>query len=158
MKPLKLIVTTLACCVAATVGATEFRTLDRAAAAQLVNPSSYTVPTIVALWSSECVHCKKNLKLFAEMAKADRRLKLVTVAVEPHFAGLAEPLDHLAVPGQRFAYGPESPEALGYALDPKWRGELPRTIFFDGKGGKTALSGVVAEATVRSSLGLQSNP
>lgn len=158
MKPLKLIVATLACCAAATVGATDFRTLDRAAAAQLVNPSSHAVPTIVALWSSECVHCKKNLKLFVEMAKADQRFKLVTVAAEPHFAGLAEPLDLLAVPGQRFAYGAESPEALGYALDPKWRGELPRTIFFDGKGGKAALSGVVTDETVRSSLGLQTKP
>ena len=152
------IVASLSWCVAAACGATEFQALDRAAAARIVTPSSHAVPTIVALWSSECVHCKKNLKLFAEMAKTDPRFRLVTVAVEPQSAGLAEPLDLLAVPGQRFAYGPESPEALGYALDPKWRGELPRTIFFDGKGGKTALSGVVTEATVRSSLGLQTNP
>ena len=152
------IIASLSWCVAAACSATEFQTLDRAAAARVVNPSNHTVPTIVALWSSECVHCKKNLKLFAEMVKADRRFRLVTVAVEPQFAGLAEPLDQLAMPGQRFAYGAESPEALGYALDSKWRGELPRTIFFDGKGGKTALSGIVTEATVRSSLGLQANP
>ncbi|MCK9983593.1 MAG: hypothetical protein AzoDbin1_00065 [Azoarcus sp.] len=152
------VVASLCWCVAAACGATEFQALDRAAATRIVDPSRHTVPTIVALWSSECVHCKKNLKLFAEMVKADRRFRLVTVAVEPQFAGLAEPLDLLAVPGQRFAYGAESPEALGYALDSKWRGELPRTIFFDGKGGKTALSGVVTEATVRSSLGLQTNP
>lgn len=152
------IVASLSWCIASASGATEFQALDRAAAARIVNPSGHTVPAIVALWSSECVHCKKNLKLFAEMARADRRFRLVTVAVEPEFAGLAEPLDLLAVPGQRFVYGAESPEALGYALDPKWRGELPRTIFFDGKGGKTALSGVVTEATVRSSLGLQTNP
>ncbi|AKU11875.1 hypothetical protein AzCIB_1980 [Azoarcus sp. CIB] len=155
---IRRIVASLSWCVAAACGATEFQALDRSAAARIVTPSSHAVPTIVALWSSECVHCKKNLKLFAEMAKTDPRFRLVTVAVEPQSAGLAEPLDLLAVPGQRFAYGPESPEALGYALDPKWRGELPRTIFFDGKGGKTALSGVVTEATVRSSLGLQTNP
>ncbi|NMF97393.1 hypothetical protein GPA27_08325 [Aromatoleum toluolicum] len=152
------VVATLCWCIAAASGATEFQTLDRVAAARVVNPSSHTMPTIVALWSSECVHCKKNLKLFVEMAKADRGFRLVTVAVEPQVAELGEPLDLLAVPGQRFAYGAESPEALGYALDPKWRGELPRTIFFDGKGGKTAVSGVVTEATVRASLGLQANP
>ena len=152
------VIAAMSWCIAAASGATEFQTLDRVAAARIVDPSSHTVPTIVTLWSSECVHCKKNLKLFAEMVKADRRFRLVTVAVEPQFAGLAEPLDLLAVPGQRFAYGAESPEALGYALDSKWRGELPRTIFFDGKGGKTALSGLVTETTVRASLGLQANP
>lgn len=152
------VIAAMSWCIAAASGASEFQALDRVAAARIVDPSSHKVPTIVALWSSECVHCKKNLKLFAEMVKADRRFRLVTVAVEPQFAGLAEPLDLLAVPGQRFAYGAESPEALGYALDSKWRGELPRTIFFDGKGGKTALSGVVTEATVRASLGLQTNP
>ncbi|NMF87638.1 TlpA family protein disulfide reductase [Aromatoleum petrolei] len=152
------LIAVLAWSLAAATAAAEFQTLDRAAAARIVNPASHTVPTIVALWSSECIHCKKNLKLFSQMAKGDHRFRLVTVAVEAPFAGLAEPLDLLSVPGQRFAYGGESPEALGYALDPKWRGELPRTIFFDGKGGKSALSGVVTEATVRSALGLQAAP
>ncbi|NMG31132.1 hypothetical protein [Aromatoleum evansii] len=148
------LIAALSWCLAAAASAAEFQPLDRVAAARIVDPASHTVPTIVALWSSECVHCKKNLKLFSEMARGDRRFRLVTVAVEPQFAGLAELLDLLSVPGQRFAYGVDSPEALGYALDPKWRGELPRTIFFDGKGGKSALSGVVTEAKVRSALGL----
>lgn len=154
MRHLTRLVAVLLCLGAAPCGAGEFMALDRAAATRVVNPASYAGPVIVALWSSECVHCKKNLKLFAEMAKANPQLKLVTIAVEPAIEGLAEPLDRLAVPGARFAYGPESPEALGYALDPKWRGELPRTILFDGRGGKVALSGVISETTVRTSLGM----
>lgn len=155
MKAMRTIIGALACTIAATCGAAGFDVLDRPAAARLASAASHSGPTIVALWSSECVHCKKNLKLFAEMAKGDARIRLLTVAVEAPFAGLSEPLDQLGVPGPRFAYGPEAPEALAHSLDPKWRGELPRTFFFDGRGGRSAVSGLVTEAAVRSSLGLE---
>ena len=128
--------------------------LDKVGAAKLADPASHTKPTIVTLWSLDCVYCKKNLKLFAEMAKANPGLKVITVAVEPVSDELAEPLDRLAVPGARYAYGDASPEALAYALDPKWRGELPRTMLIDGRGGKKTVSGVVAEADARGALGL----
>ncbi|HJV24258.1 MAG TPA: hypothetical protein VJ673_01175 [Aromatoleum sp.] len=154
MKRLRLLLATLLCVSAAASAAEHFVPLDRTTAARVVDAAHYSKPTIVALWSSDCVHCKKNLKLFAEMAKANPQLKLITVATEPVQEGLAAPLDRFAVPGERFAYGSDMPEALAFALDEKWRGELPRTLFFDGRGGKVALSGVIPEATVRSSLGL----
>lgn len=144
----------LSACVALAAAAAGFQPLDRIAAARVANPATHAAPTIVALWSSECVHCKKNLQLFAELARMQPGLVLVTVAVEPAFDGLAEPLDRLAVPGVRFAYGSESPEALGYAIDAKWRGELPRTLLFDGRGGKTAVSGLLTEERVRAALAL----
>lgn len=129
-----------------------FAPLDRAAAQALTDPARYRAPTIVALWNSDCGHCKKNLDLFARLVKAEPRLRLITVATEVDFDGLAAPLDRLQVPGQRYAYGDDAPEALAYALDASWRLELPRTLFFDGQGGKTAVSGVVDEATVRKLL------
>lgn len=131
-----------------------FAPLDRQSAKALTDPARHAAPTIVAFWSSDCGHCKKNLDLFARLAKADPRLRLITVATEIEADGLAAPLDRLNVPGQRYAYGTEAPEAIAYALDPRWRGELPRTLFFDGRGGKAAVSGVVDEAAVRQSLKL----
>ena len=154
MKVLRFLITTWFCAAAPLAVAGDFAILDRAGAAKIANPASHEHPTIVALWSYDCVHCKKNLKLFSEMTRAHPQLRLVTVAVEPAVPRLAEPLDRLAVPGPRFAYGDEAPEALAYALDPKWRGELPRTFLFDGHGGKRAVSGVVAEAEALRSLGL----
>lgn len=152
MKRLRLLVA--ACCLAAPLAlAGDFAILDRAEAAKIANPANHDRPTIVALWSYDCVHCKKNLALFAELAQAHPELRLVTVAVEPARPQLAEPLDRLAVPGPRFAYGNEAPEALAYALDPKWRGELPRTLLFDGHGGKRAVSGVLARLEALRSLG-----
>ncbi len=135
-------------------GAGGFSPLDRAAARELTDPGRHRQPTVVALWSSDCVHCKKNLGLFATLAKADRRLRVVTVATEPESPALTPLLERTGVPGERFAYGGDNPEALAYALDPAWAGELPRTLLFDGKGGRTAASGVLDEARVRAALGL----
>jgi hypothetical protein len=139
-------------CLLSPAWASPFAHLDRQAAKALTDPARYSVPTIVALWSSDCGHCKKNLELFVRMLKAEPRLRLITVATEADFDGLAVPLDRLQVPGQRYAYGTDAPEALAFALDPRWRGELPRTLFFDGLGGKTAVSGVVDEAAVKNLL------
>ena len=130
------------------------QTLDREQARGLVDPDRHGAPTIVALWSLECPHCKHNLRLFAELARRHPELRLVTVAAEPLAADMQAVLDGLGVPGPRYAYGDDMPEALAFALDPRWRGELPRTLFFDGRGGRTAVSGVRDEDFVRRALGL----
>jgi hypothetical protein len=146
----------LAClCVSPALGAEEaLLALDREQARQLAEPASHEVPTIVALWSLDCPHCKRNLRLFAALAGQIPDLRVVTVATEPAAVDMKAVLDALGVPGARYAYGAEMPEALAYALDPRWRGELPRTLFFDGRGGRTAVSGVQDEAFVRQALGL----
>ncbi len=134
--------------------AADFVALDRTSARALTEATTHTMPTIVALWSTDCPHCKKNLRLFAEMVKADTRVRLITVAVEPASAEVATSLDRAGVPGVRYVYGGDAPEAIAFALDPKWRGELPRTLFFDGRGKRVAVSGAVDMAGTRTSLGL----
>lgn len=96
-----------------------FQPLDRQAARALVEPARHTRPTIVARWSSECPHRKKNLAIYARITKQDKRLRPVTIAAEP-----------------------------------AWRGELPRTLLFDGRGSRQAASGAIDEATLRHKLGL----
>ncbi|MDP2824027.1 MAG: hypothetical protein Q8O52_15295 [Sulfuritalea sp.] len=152
MKHLVLLSILLAC--TASAFATTFVSLDRTSARKLTDAATHTVPTIVALWSNDCPHCKKNLGLFADMVKADARLRLITVAVEPFSAEVAASLDRIKVPGPRYVYGADAPEAIAYSLDPKWRGELPRTLFFDGHGNRVAISGAVDIASTRKSLGL----
>lgn len=130
-----------------------FMSLDRTQAKELTDPTRHTAPTIIALWSTECPHCKKNLGVFAEMAKTDTRVELITVATEPLSTDVVAALDRMNVPGRRYAYGSDAPEAIAYALDPKWRGELPRTLIFDGRGNRSAISGTLDVATLRKSLG-----
>lgn len=134
--------------------ASAFAPLDRTSARLLTDAKAHTVPTIVALWSTDCPHCKKNLGLFADMVKGDVRLQLITVAVEPLSAEVATSLDRIKAPGKRYVYGADAPEAIAFALDSKWRGELPRTLFFDGRGNRIAISGAVDRASTRRSLGL----
>ncbi|MBS1190032.1 MAG: hypothetical protein H6R10_1824 [Rhodocyclaceae bacterium] len=135
-------------------GAAGFTALDRAAARRLVDPAAHSRPTVIALWSSDCVHCKKNLRLLADLSRSSGPFQVVTVATEPESPDHAKMLDAAGIQGTRYAYGSDMPEALAYALDPAWRGELPRTLFLDGKGGRTAVSGVLDEAALRSRLGL----
>ncbi|QDF97017.1 hypothetical protein CJ010_11005 [Azoarcus sp. DD4] len=141
------------CLAGAAVAGEPFHALDRGQAAVLADPAAHAVPTVVALWSADCAYCKKNLAVFAALARAHPGLRLVTVATEPVAEAEAEPLDRLAVPGPRYAYGMEAPEALAHALDGRWRGELPRTLLFDGRGGCVAVSGVIGEAEARQALG-----
>ncbi len=135
--------------------AAGFTPLDRAAARQLTEAGSYRQPTVVALWSADCSHCKKNLQLLAGLVKRNKQLRVITVAAEVAEAGHVPLLDRYALPGQRYAYGSDSPEAIAYAIDPSWAGELPRTFLFDGAGGKAKLSGVLDQPTIEKATGLR---
>lgn len=141
--------------VAGSLTAAEFTPLDRNAARRLLDPASHRQPTIVALWSSDCNYCKKNLKLFSSLAKNNKKLRVITVAAEPETAPLWPMLSRYALAGPRYAYGTDNPEAIAYAIDPSWGGELPRTFLFDGAGGKEKIAGVITSETVEKATGLR---
>ena len=139
---------------ASTVQAADFIALDRHTARRLTEAESYRQPTIVALWSSDCSHCKKNLQLLADLRKANKRLQVITIAAESESPELAPMLNRYAIAGQRYAYGSDSPEAIAYAIDPNWAGELPRTFLFNGNGNKEKISGVVSRQMIEKATGL----
>lgn len=151
---MKKLLPALFCFFVAGAWAAGFSPLDKPGARHLVQIAGHGRPTIVALWSSDCGHCKRNLGMLAALAKKEKGLRLVSVATEPESPQHQPLLDRIGLPGERYAYGSDAPEALAYALDPAWRGELPRTLLFDGKGGRQAISGVLDEARVRKALGL----
>jgi len=141
--------------IAGPLAAADFAPLDRQAAKQLVNPATHRQPTIVALWSSDCNYCKKNLKLLSSLAKSNKNLRVITVAAEPESDPLWPMLKPYALGGPRYAYGTDNPEAIAYAIDPKWGGELPRTFLFDGRGGKAVVAGVISTETIAKATGLR---
>lgn len=49
---------------------------------------------------------------------------------------------------QTWAFGAEAPEKLRYSIDRKWRGEMPRSYWYDGRGGVQAYSGVITDEVV----------
>jgi len=135
--------------------AADFLPLDRAVARQLLNPENHRQPTVVALWSADCGYCKQNLQLLSRLAKSNKRLRVITVAAEPASAQHGPMLSAYALSGARYAYGSDSPEAIAYALDPSWAGELPRTFMFNGAGHQEKVSGVISVATVEKATGLR---
>jgi hypothetical protein len=110
---------------------------------------------VVALWASDCAYCKQNLHTLATLAKTNPQLRIVTVAAELPTADTGPAINKTGVKSERLAYGDDVPEALAYAIDPNWRGELPRTYLFDGKGGMQARSGVIDAAGFKAALGLR---
>lgn len=148
----------LAALLALPAAAAEPQPLDRAAARQLLETAGRGQPTVVALWSADCVHCKKNLQLLSALARSQPRLRVVTVAAEPAAAGHGAILDRYAMPAARYAYGSDSPEAIAYALDPAWAGELPRSFLYDGRGGVEKRSGVLSRETIEKATGLRFRP
>jgi thiol-disulfide isomerase/thioredoxin len=140
---------------AGSLAAADFTPLDRLAAKKLLSPENHQQATIVALWSSDCSYCKKNLNLLSRLAKSNKQLRLITVAAEPESPRLWPMLKPYALSGPRYAYGLDNPEAIAYAIDPKWGGELPRTFLFDGRGGKEVVAGVISTGTVEKATGLR---
>lgn len=143
------------CLVTTLASASGFQLLDRATAHTLTAVQTHPQPTAIVLWSYDCPHCKKNMQQLAQLARQYPQLAIISIAAEPASAALLQRLQSTGLPGRRYAYGSESPDALAYAIDPDWHGELPRTIVFDGKGGKTAFSGVEAPSKIRQMLGLK---
>ena len=143
----------LALCAAAP--AADFTPLDRGAARALLAHRDTAQPTVVALWASDCSYCKQNLRTLAGLARTHPRLRIVTVAAERPSALTQPELDKTGVPGERYAYADDVPEALAYAIDPNWRGELPRTYLFDARGGVQAVSGTIDAAGFRTALKLK---
>ncbi|RIX48222.1 MAG: hypothetical protein D3M94_04850 [Rhodocyclales bacterium GT-UBC] len=151
IRPLLMLCAAL---LAAPVSASDLTALDRSTARQLMADASQGQPTIVALWSVECTHCKKNLQLFSTLARQHKNLRLISIAAEPEGSEHARILDRHAMPAARYAYGSDAPEAVAYAIDPNWSGELPRSYLFDGKGGKQKHSGVLSRQQVEQETGL----
>lgn len=140
--------------VAGAAQAADFIVLNRATARQLADPLGHRQPTVLALWSIDCTHCKKNLQALSELARKNPRLRVLTVATEPSTAEHQAIMARYAVPGSAYAYGTDAPEALAFALDSSWAGELPRTFLFDGKGGRKNVSGVLSSVAIEQGTGL----
>lgn len=143
----------LACLLALPLQAAEFTPLDRNTARQLLDPASHRQPTVVTLWSADCEYCKKNLQLLSSLGKSSKRLKVISIAAETAGAVQGQAMDRYPLPEPHYAYGTDNPEALAYAIDPEWAGELPRTFLFDGHGHLEKVSGVISVRRIEKATG-----
>ena len=113
-------------------------------------------PFILTLWSLTCHHCVKELQTLGRLARNDRTLPLVIVSTDTPAEAR-----QIRAALQRFGLGHVDtwvfadavPERLRYAIDPSWRGELPRSYLFDAAHRREAHSGLLGEAQLKAWLG-----
>jgi hypothetical protein len=110
-------------------------------------------PYVIFVWSLDCSYCQES---FAALAQAQRQhgIKVVTIATdragdEASAKAIRKKIDASGLAGETWAFGPAPAEQLRFALDPNWRGELPRSYWFGAKTPGTGYSGVVTTAIVQ---------
>ena len=101
-------------------------------------------PFILAFWSLTCTHCREELGLLGGLLKQHPALSVVVVSTDT-------PEDAPAIAATLAEYRLERAEAWVFAdsfaerlradVDKKWRGELPRTYFYDNAHQASAVSG-----------------
>lgn len=139
---------------ASVAGAAEVKSFGPDSFAQIA-AGAHGKPQVVMVWSLDCSYCAPS---FEALAQAQRRgLKVVTIATDPvdDDEAMTLVLQKLAKSGlhaEAWAFGTAPAEQLRHAIDPKWRGEMPRSYWFDGKGRVQAYSGLITPERAASML------
>jgi thiol-disulfide isomerase/thioredoxin len=105
-------------------------------------------PFILGLWSLSCTHCRDDLALLSKLSQRKPGLDLVLIATDEaeqatEAAETLKPYRFRKV--EPWIFGDEFSERLRYSIDRKWRGELPRTYFYDAAHQARAVSGKLDE-------------
>lgn len=105
-------------------------------------------PYIVAFWSVTCSYCMKELALFGQLMKQYPQVKLITITTDPFLEddSVKRLLASKNLTGtETWVFADNFAERLYFDINPRWRGELPLTYFFDKKNVMVKHMGVVKE-------------
>lgn len=113
-------------------------------------------PFVVMLWSLDCVYCPANLATLSRASEA-QGLNVVTIATDSlehdgNAAAIAKKLGPRLTRTDAWAFGEAPPEQLRYAIDPKWRGETPRSYWYGANGVRRARSGPITPQLIEQFL------
>jgi thiol-disulfide isomerase/thioredoxin len=113
-------------------------------------------PFVVVVWALECAYCEPSFEALAE-ARRKYKTRIVTIATDraddPEAVSLInKKLKASGLASDVWAFGAGPEEQLRYAIDPKWRGEMPRSYWFNGRGEAVSYSGMITAETVRKLL------
>jgi thiol-disulfide isomerase/thioredoxin len=104
---------------------------------------------IVEIWSLDCSYCRENVARIAQWQQKHRDVHVTMIAMDSlddNAEALSQALAAMQLPPQvaQYANAEAIPEKLRRALDPGWRGELPRTVLIDARGARQSHSGLLA--------------
>ncbi|KWA10458.1 thiol-disulfide isomerase [Burkholderia territorii] len=120
----------------------------RAAEVRQLYATAHERPLAVEIWSLDCGYCRENAAHLVAWQRRhpDVRLAMVSMdAFDDSGAAIAQALAHMNLPPQvaQYANAEPMPERLRAALDEKWRGEMPRTVWIGSDGARDARSGLL---------------
>jgi hypothetical protein len=110
-------------------------------------------PFVVLVWSMDCEFCQHSLDVLAKARAANPGFDIVTISTDPLSDGalsamVKKRLASIDLLDDAWSFGALAPERLRYAIDPRWRGEKPRSYWYDAQGQRVAYSGVITPAVI----------
>jgi len=105
-------------------------------------------PYIIAFWSVTCAYCMKELALFGRLMEKYPDVKLFTITTDAFLEDetVQQLLATKKLEGtETWVFADNYVERLYFDINPRWRGELPLTYFFDRKGSMLKHMGIVKE-------------
>jgi thiol-disulfide isomerase/thioredoxin len=120
-----------------------------------IRETSKGKPFLLAFWSLHCAPCKEEMPMFKALKAKYPEARIVLVAtddVDEHPAVLKFLAKHQLGAVETWAFADEFAERVRFSIDKSWRGELPKTYFFDAEHKATAHTGKLELAMVESWL------
>lgn len=129
---------------AANIGtASEFRPFD-ATSMEAIKTAYAGRAFILAFWSIHCAPCIEDMPDWRALRRSHPGVPILLVSTDPP-AERTRVSQVLAAytPGdvERWAFSDDFEERIRYSVDHSWRGELPRTYFYDGVHAVEVISG-----------------
>lgn len=113
-------------------------------------------PFILSLWSVNwCGHCINELTMLGKLAKNEKNLPLVLVAVDSpeDSQAIRRTLHRLGLShAESWVFDDPIPERLRAAIDPAWQGELPRSYLYARSHQRQATVGELDETKLKAWL------
>jgi thiol-disulfide isomerase/thioredoxin len=106
-------------------------------------------PYVLAFWSLDCPHCLGELRLLSRMRRTYPSVPIILVATDAADSAprIAERLTIMGLgDAESWLFADVLPDRLRHTVDPRWRGELPRTYLYDAAHRMRAVTGVLDEA------------
>ena len=93
-------------------------------------------PFALVFWSIHCAPCIAEMGLWkaALASRPDARLILVSTDRPSDTARAIRTLDDQGMDGEAWIFADGNPTRLRFAVDPRWRGELPRSYLYARDG------------------------
>lgn len=153
MNPIPVMLTVMM--LAAPAMAAEMRPFTRGSWQEVVKANAGK-PTVVHFWGLTCAPCLTELPHWARLAKERPDMRLVMIAADPtpgDIKDLSATLERAKLDAaESWAFADAFSERLRFEIDPKWRGEMPRTLLIARSGAVTVMSGVADLKAVRAWL------